>query len=362
MNLTKIIHSNKRYETKFKNLNESIINETDINILNSEINYLKNKRNHGRLKYAINQTYRKINYSTVDNVIEKLQKHRNKLINSNGINKYQKIEEMIDGKYNYKLENRFDEIKNYISKNELNSENEKDSIRYVLSRLDSNYMKNKSLKNKQFKINREKLKKKLESKLYYKKKITNFKNIKYAVGLAASLLFGSLFLNNNPPSYTKPIVNKIEIIKEKNIIQKVAKYEITKTYSDYKVVVDKSKQSMYVLGNYKENWNQIKEYKISTGKFEGNKTKKGDNKTPEGNFKIIQKQNSSNWYYQNEKAYGPYFLRLNSNWEDIGIHGTNKPEKIGQAVSHGCIRMLNQDLVEFLEDYAKLGTKIEIKN
>ena len=29
------------------------------------------------------------------------------------------------------------------------------------------------------------------------------------------------------------------------------------------------------------------------------------------------------------------------------IHGTNEPESIGQAVSSGCIRMLNQDVIDF---------------
>lgn len=29
--------------------------------------------------------------------------------------------------------------------------------------------------------------------------------------------------------------------------------------------------------------------------------------------------------------------------EEIAIHGTNKPELLGQAVSHGCIRMSNED-------------------
>jgi lipoprotein-anchoring transpeptidase ErfK/SrfK len=31
------------------------------------------------------------------------------------------------------------------------------------------------------------------------------------------------------------------------------------------------------------------------------------------------------------------------------IHGTNEPEKIGQAVSSGCIRMRNIDVVDLFE-------------
>jgi hypothetical protein len=31
------------------------------------------------------------------------------------------------------------------------------------------------------------------------------------------------------------------------------------------------------------------------------------------------------------------------------IHGTNEPETIGQAVSSGCIRMLNEDVMDLYE-------------
>lgn len=371
MSLTQIIHSNRRYEDKFKKINKHIDFriEKNIDVINSEILYLKNQRNNGRLKNAINQTYRKINYLTVDNTIEKLQSYRNELVGSSNLNKYKEIENIINGKNSYKLEDRFNEIENYIDNNSIN-ENEKDSIRYVLLKLDNYYMKKKASTDLEFRKKREKLKKKLEEKLYYKKKKIKskhkFRNLKYGIGIAASLLFGSLILNNYNINKPKVKKNNIEIVKEKNVEKKVIKYtdikkEIPKTYTDYRAVIDKSDQKMYVLGNCKGNWDKIKAYKVSTGRYQGNKTRRGDNKTPEGNFKIIQKQNSSNWYYKGQKAYGPYFLRINSKWGDIGIHGTNEPEKLGERASHGCIRMLNKDLIDFLDNYAKLGTKIEIK-
>ncbi|GJD94671.1 hypothetical protein OCOJLMKI_1874 [Methylobacterium iners] len=42
------------------------------------------------------------------------------------------------------------------------------------------------------------------------------------------------------------------------------------------------------------------------------------------------------------------------------IHGTNEPEKIGQAVSSGCIRMLNADVVD-LYDRVPIGTKVVVR-
>ena len=41
------------------------------------------------------------------------------------------------------------------------------------------------------------------------------------------------------------------------------------------------------------------------------------------------------------------------------IHGSNEPETIGQAVSSGCIRMLNEDVVDLYER-VKLGTRVVV--
>ena len=41
------------------------------------------------------------------------------------------------------------------------------------------------------------------------------------------------------------------------------------------------------------------------------------------------------------------------------IHGSNEPETIGQAVSSGCIRMTNDDVVD-LYDRVKVGTKVVV--
>lgn len=41
------------------------------------------------------------------------------------------------------------------------------------------------------------------------------------------------------------------------------------------------------------------------------------------------------------------------------IHGSNEPETIGQAVSSGCIRMLNEDVVD-LYDRVKVGARVVV--
>ena len=43
----------------------------------------------------------------------------------------------------------------------------------------------------------------------------------------------------------------------------------------------------------------------------------------------------------------------------VGVHGTNTPELIGQAVSHGCVRLLNKD-IQYLRSVVSVGTPIKI--
>ncbi len=45
---------------------------------------------------------------------------------------------------------------------------------------------------------------------------------------------------------------------------------------------------------------------------------------------------------------------------DIGFHGTPKPESIGQAVSHGCVRMHNKDVVKIFSK-VRLGTPVIVE-
>jgi lipoprotein-anchoring transpeptidase ErfK/SrfK len=44
----------------------------------------------------------------------------------------------------------------------------------------------------------------------------------------------------------------------------------------------------------------------------------------------------------------------------VGVHGTSNPELLGQAVSHGCVRLHNRDAL-FLRPLMRLGTPISIQ-
>lgn len=69
--------------------------------------------------------------------------------------------------------------------------------------------------------------------------------------------------------------------------------------------------------------------------------------------------------------YGPYayglsgfsdtFQTFNGGPGQLGIHGTNQPERIGTAVSSGCIRLNNDDVVRMAEEFGlPLGVPVTI--
>ena len=85
--------------------------------------------------------------------------------------------------------------------------------------------------------------------------------------------------------------------------------------------------------------------------------------TPVGTFFLKEK------LLGESPGYGPYVLSLSgySEWlyqfdgklPNIAIHGTNRPQYIGQARSAGCIRVPN-DIITTLYNQAPLGTIVEI--
>jgi lipoprotein-anchoring transpeptidase ErfK/SrfK len=81
----------------------------------------------------------------------------------------------------------------------------------------------------------------------------------------------------------------------------------------------------------------------------------GGDKTPEGEFFISEKVRNPN-----NKSNGEFGSRGMTLSETLyAIHGTNKPSSIGKDESHGCVRMLKEDIEE-LYDMVPEGTKVMI--
>ena len=91
--------------------------------------------------------------------------------------------------------------------------------------------------------------------------------------------------------------------------------------------------------------NTNKTYKVAVGR--------PSNPTPLGNWVIVQKTMNPGG------PFGARWMRLSVPWGGYGIHGTNNPSSIGKAVSHGCIRLHNEDVIE-IYDLTPLGTPVNI--
>ncbi|MEH2454851.1 L,D-transpeptidase [Nostoc sp.] len=92
--------------------------------------------------------------------------------------------------------------------------------------------------------------------------------------------------------------------------------------------------------------------------------------TPTGKFRIIHMVQNPAWknpWFPNRTIIPPRSLDnpLGERWigfwtdgkDEIGFHGTPSVKSVGQAVSHGCVRMYNKD-VRKLYEFVKLGTPV----
>lgn len=107
----------------------------------------------------------------------------------------------------------------------------------------------------------------------------------------------------------------------------------------YRIVVSLSGRTLRL---YEQN-RLVKTYPIAVGKIL--------TQTPRGEFVIVNRQPNPGG------PFGAYWLSLSK--QHYGIHGTNNPSSIGKAVSRGCIRMHNRDVLE-LASIVPNGTRVSI--
>jgi hypothetical protein len=93
--------------------------------------------------------------------------------------------------------------------------------------------------------------------------------------------------------------------------------------------------------------------------------------TPIGSFKVLEKIKDPTWVNPFKKGVvipggdpenplGRYWIGFwtdGNNW--IGFHGTPNPHSVGNAASHGCIRMYNKDVEELFQK-VKVGTVVTV--
>ena len=94
-----------------------------------------------------------------------------------------------------------------------------------------------------------------------------------------------------------------------------------------------------------------------------------DNKTPITVFKVSDKLEEPDWYNGERMIpYGHADNELGERWigfehescKGLGIHGTNDESTVGTAVSRGCIRLRNVDVIQ-LYRWVPPGTVVEVR-
>lgn len=109
---------------------------------------------------------------------------------------------------------------------------------------------------------------------------------------------------------------------------------------NYRIIVDLSDIRLYLLDGDVV----VRGFPVGIGKMV--------TRTPSGEFRVINKQPNPGG------PFGAFWMGLSK--PHYGIHGTNDPASIGRMVSHGCIRMYNQDVIE-LSTLVPIGTRVTIR-
>ncbi|MEK0317021.1 L,D-transpeptidase [Cohnella sp. 56] len=108
----------------------------------------------------------------------------------------------------------------------------------------------------------------------------------------------------------------------------------------YRIIVDLSDRMLYLL----QDDTVVNGYPVGIGRMV--------TQTPTGEYRIINKQAHPGG------PFGAFWMGLSK--PHYGIHGTNDPASIGHVVSHGCIRMYNEDVVA-LSRIVPIGTRVTIR-
>lgn len=140
------------------------------------------------------------------------------------------------------------------------------------------------------------------------------------------------------------------------------------------IVISLEEHRLYLMERERVIWSAV----VGTGtgtRLEG-AGQKWDFSTPRGMFRVQRKEKNPRWYVP-DWAFIERGVRIPpegdpSRWEEgmlgttalflgegIALHGTNKPELLGQAVSHGCIRMTNE-AARMLYHEVDVGTPVFI--
>ncbi len=125
------------------------------------------------------------------------------------------------------------------------------------------------------------------------------------------------------------------------------------------IIVNKDRCRLVMLNAFGDT---LHTNQVCSSRNRGQKHVKDDCRTPEGTFPLYGVYNSTDWTYKDtgSKCYGPFFLSLKTpTYSGVGIHGTNAPGSIPGRSSHGCIRVLNENIV-ILKSLVNKDTRVTV--
>lgn len=133
---------------------------------------------------------------------------------------------------------------------------------------------------------------------------------------------------------------------------------VTEDVASMRLQVDLSERTLYVI----QDGDVTESYPVAIGK--------PSYPTPKGTFNIRRIIWNPRWvppdskWAKNKKARGPGDpknpmgrVKIFFSEPDYYIHGTREVDSLGQAESHGCIRMRNSDVIELAQKVMKAGGK-----
>jgi lipoprotein-anchoring transpeptidase ErfK/SrfK len=188
------------------------------------------------------------------------------------------------------------------------------------------------------------------------------RNLTRAAVVLAMLSGAPAFALDNPLSgllTQGPVADFLNIFQERAIAPRVIEWNAD--YPKGTVVISTSQRRLYyILGN-----NQAIEYGVGVGRegfaWSGEKhvtaIREWPGWTPPP--QMLKRRPELPRYMPGgiDNPLGARAIYLGSSL--YRIHGSNEPETIGAAVSSGCIRMVNRDVID-LADRVKVGTKVVV--
>ncbi|WP_127578871.1 L,D-transpeptidase [Paenibacillus koleovorans] len=109
---------------------------------------------------------------------------------------------------------------------------------------------------------------------------------------------------------------------------------------EYRIIVDLSDRRLHLLDGDRV----VRTFPVGIGRMV--------TPTPTGDYTIVNKAPNPG---------GPFgVMWMGLSQPHYGIHGTNNPASIGHIVSHGCIRMYNEDVLA-LSKLVPIGTRVTIR-